>query len=77
MTLRALQCGAQLNFDACMEQEYRLVNRFLLGHDFAEGIRAVIIDKDQKPHWRPNTLDGVTATDVEKYFAPLEKELFQ
>lgn len=75
ITLQALEEGKHLDFDACMRQEYRLVTRFLQGHDFFEGIRAVIIDKDQTPHWNPDTLDGVTRRDIEKYFAPLTEEL--
>lgn len=75
ITLKALQEGKRLDFDACMRQEYRLVTRFLQGHDFAEGIRAVIIDKDQKPKWQPSSLKEVTESEVEKYFAPLMKEL--
>ena len=54
VTLHALQQGKELAFDACMQMEYRLAYRFLQAHDFAEGIRAVIIDKDQAPHWRPS-----------------------
>ena len=76
VSLLALQRGATLDFDLCMQQEYRLVTRFLLGHDFPEGIRAVIIDKDQTPHWQPAELEAVTVSDVEKYFSPLETELF-
>jgi enoyl-CoA hydratase len=73
VTLHAMQ--QHLDLDACMRQEYRLVSRFLQGHDFAEGIRAVIIDKDQKPHWQPDTITGVKESEVEKYFAPLQEEL--
>jgi enoyl-CoA hydratase len=75
ITLRAMQEGSDLNFDECMRQEFRLVSRFLQGHDFAEGIRAVIIDKDQTPHWEPPTLASVTNEQVEKYFASLEHDL--
>jgi len=75
VTLHAVQQGKHLDFDACMQQEYRLVSRFLQGHDFAEGIRAVIIDKDQTPHWKPDTIQGVKQSEIEKYFAPLEEEL--
>lgn len=75
ISLRAMQTGSKNDFDACMRQEYRLVSRFLLGHDFAEGIRAVIIDKDQMPKWDPGTIEDVTDADVEKYFAPLAEEL--
>ena len=60
---------------ACMQQEFRLVSRFLLSHDFIEGIRAVIIDKDQAPVWQPASLSDVNQKMVEQYFAPLSKEL--
>jgi enoyl-CoA hydratase len=45
------------------------------GHDFYEGVRAVIIDKDQTPRWQPATLEEVTPAKVEHYFAPLKSEL--
>ena len=75
VTLQALNNGKNLNFDACMRQEFRLVSRFLLAHDFIEGIRAVIVDKDQSPVWQPSTLAEVADSSVEQYFAPLSKEL--
>jgi enoyl-CoA hydratase len=54
-----------------MRLEYRLVHRFMAGHDFREGVRALIIDKDNSPRWRPGSLTEVTADDVAAYFAPL------
>lgn len=75
VTLAALINGDKLNFDECMQQEYRLVTRFLLEHDFIEGIRAVIIDKDQSPVWRPAKLSEVSDAAIQAYFAPLKKEL--
>lgn len=75
VSLKAMQEGARMDFDACMRQEFRLVTRFLLGHDFAEGIRAVIIDKDQSPHWKPETLQAISNEAVSQYFAPLTEEL--
>jgi hypothetical protein len=75
ITLRALQEGRQLDFDACMRQEYRLTCRFIQEHDFLEGIRALIIDKDQTPLWKPASLNAVTIKEVDKYFSPLSKEL--
>ncbi|MFZ6743525.1 enoyl-CoA hydratase/isomerase family protein [Undibacterium sp. JH2W] len=41
------------------------------GHDFAEGIRALIVDKDQKPQWLPGSLDALQPQDGERYFAHL------
>lgn len=68
VTLRALQAGAKLDFDTCMQQEYHLACHFLAGHDFAEGIRAVVVDKDQKPQWQPANLAGVTTEMITAYF---------
>ena len=39
-------------------------------HDFVEGVRAVIIDKDNRPLWQPSTIDGVSEQYVASYFAP-------
>ena len=58
-----------------MRIEFRIVNRILQGHDFFEGIRAVVIDKDQAPEWRPARLEDVERVVVESYFAPLAEEL--
>lgn len=68
VTLRALREGGVMDFDACMKQEFRLVEHFLNGHDFIEGIRALIIDKDQSPHWQPADLAHVTDEMVLAYF---------
>lgn len=75
ITLKALREGAHLDFDKCMIQEFRLVSRFLVGHDFSEGIRAVIIDKDQKPSWNPGRLEEVNESQINQYFVPLKQEL--
>jgi enoyl-CoA hydratase len=71
VTFRQLREGAALDFDDAMRLEYRLVPRFLAGHDFREGVRALIIDKDGRPRWRPSRLEEVSPTDVEDYFRPL------
>jgi enoyl-CoA hydratase len=72
VTLRELREGAKLDFDACMRMEYRLVRRFMGDHDFFEGVRAVLLDKDNKPRWQPATLAEVTPAMVDAYFAPLD-----
>jgi enoyl-CoA hydratase len=71
VTFEQLRRGHTLDFKAAMRLEYRLVHRFMAGHDFREGVRALIIDKDNSPRWRPGSLTEVTADDVAAYFAPL------
>ena len=76
IAFRQIREGKKLDFDDCMRMEYRMVNRIVAGHDFYEGVRAVIIDKDNAPKWRPAELSDVSDADVDAYFAPLgEKEL--
>jgi enoyl-CoA hydratase len=71
VTFRQLREGAALDFDGAMRLEYRLVPRFLAGHDFREGVRALIVDKDNRPAWRPSRLEDVSAAAIEAYFRPL------
>jgi enoyl-CoA hydratase/carnithine racemase len=75
VTLAALRQGAKMDFDDCMKQEFRLVTHFLLSHDFAEGIRAVIIDKDQSPQWQPKHITEIHENDLNTYFKPVLEEL--
>jgi enoyl-CoA hydratase len=58
-----------------MRAEFRIVSRIVYGHDFYEGVRATIIDKDNAPRWHPADLAGVTERAVEEHFAPLNEEL--
>ncbi|KQY96587.1 enoyl-CoA hydratase/isomerase family protein [Brevundimonas sp. Root1423] len=72
VTLRQLRTGAGLaSFADNMAMEYRLGGRVVRSHDFQEGVRAVIVDKDNTPNWSPAELSGVTDAMVEALFAPL------
>ena len=57
-----------------MRTEFRIVSRVVTGHDFYEGIRAVIVDKDHSPRWQPPSLDAVSDADVAAHFAPIAGE---
>jgi len=63
--------GASLGFGEAMQLEFRIVSRIPKGHDFYEGVRAVVIDKDQSPTWRPAALEELDPEAVAAYFAPL------
>jgi enoyl-CoA hydratase len=75
IALAQMRRGAAWSFAECMQAEFRIVSRVLLGHDFYEGVRAVIIDKDNQPHWQPNRLEDVSAAEVERHFAAIAEEL--
>ena len=54
-----------------MRTEFRIASRVCRGHDFYEGVRAVIVDKDNKPRWRPAPGEPIPVADIDAYFAPL------
>jgi enoyl-CoA hydratase len=72
VTLRALRGAADLpSLRAALDQEYRLSVRFHGSHDFLEGVRAQVIDKDRSPNWSPGELTEVPDDAVAAYFASL------
>lgn len=76
ITFEQMKRGHQMDFDAVMRMEFRIVRRVMEGHDFFEGVRAQIIDKDRNPVWSPMTLEGVSDEEIAKYFEPLgDREL--
>ena len=71
IALRQMQIGAKLDIDAALRTEFRIASRIARGHDFYEGVRAVIIDKDKCPRWNPATIEGIESATIDSYFAPL------
>jgi enoyl-CoA hydratase len=74
LALAQVRRGKTYNFETCMRAEFRIVSRVIHGSDFYEGVRAVIVDKDNAPRWRPATLAEVSEAEVERHFAPLGAE---
>ena len=69
VTLRLLQ-EARLsdNLEACLQREYTAALTCIRNHDFVEGVRAAVVDKDRMPRWSPATLAEVTPQSVDAYF---------
>ncbi|CAN5379492.1 enoyl-CoA hydratase/isomerase family protein [soil metagenome] len=72
VALHQLAKGATLtDFADDMRMEYRIASRVVVLPDFTEGVRAVIVDKDNAPVWNPSTPEGVTQDLIDAIFAPL------
>ncbi len=77
LTLRALREAAQMaTLPPALDMEYRLALGLHGHHDFVEGVRAQVVDKDRNPQWEPASLDQVSDADIAALFEPLgEREL--
>jgi len=75
VTFEQFKRAAGLSFDEKIRMDFNIAQHFLKGHDFREGIRAVVVEKDNRPRWQPATLGQVTADHVKKYFEPMDTQL--
>jgi enoyl-CoA hydratase len=69
-TFKQMTLGSTLDFDACMGLEFRVAPRITRQPDFLEGIRAVLVDKDNAPKWADATLETVDVAVVDSLFEP-------
>jgi enoyl-CoA hydratase len=77
LALRLLRLGrGSSSLVECLEREFSVASELLDNHDFYEGVRAAIIDKDRNPKWSPATLEEVREADLEKYLAVRHPVLF-
>lgn len=68
---RELKLGKKMTLHECLKTEYRMAIHHVAGSDIYEGVRALLIDKDNKPKFNPPTLHEVTEEHVERFFKPL------
>ncbi len=71
ITHRHIRDARALDLRQTLCVDYRLACRFLDAHDFYEGVRAVLIDKDGHPKWQPANISDVTANMVDDCFVPM------
>jgi enoyl-CoA hydratase len=72
VTLRNIRAAVSFQrLEESFQQDYRIALACIAGHDFIEGIRATIVDKDRNPAWRPDKLGDVTADIVDRHFKPV------
>jgi len=71
-TFKALRRAEDFtSIEQCLALEYRFSHRVLANHDFLEGVRAAVIDKDRNPQWRPDRLEDITPDMVQTMLGPL------
>ncbi len=70
VTLEQLTRGATLSLAECFRMELNLVHGCFDQGDFVEGIRALLVEKDDRPRWSPASLAEVTRGAVDRFFAP-------
>lgn len=77
LTLRLLRQGRESSgLVECLEREFVAGCEVLRNHDFYEGVRAALIDKDRKPLWRPAELSEISEDELDRYFVASQPPLF-
>lgn len=74
IAFRQMHVGAGVDLAEALRMDLRIVARIARGHDFYEGVRGTLIDRDRPPTWRPARIADVKAADIDSYFAPLGAE---
>ncbi len=68
IALHQVRIGGSLSFEECMRTEFRIVSHILAGNDFYEGVRSVLIDRDNAPRWAPARFADLDRAAIEAHF---------
>ncbi|XP_055621892.1 3-hydroxyisobutyryl-CoA hydrolase, mitochondrial [Toxorhynchites rutilus septentrionalis] len=71
VSMKQLDIGRTLDLRSCLKMEFRMAVHCVIDSDFKEGVRAMLIDRDQAPKWKPIKLNDVSEQQVERFFGPL------
>lgn len=74
VTWRRMIDGGEQSIERVFQDDFRAAVRIVAGHDFAEGVRAILVDKDNTPRWNPASLAEVTNADINGLLARLDGE---
>src|SRR5205085_8070962 len=70
LAFRLIKDARRMSFEDCLRTEWAIVSRLHEATDFAESVRALIIDKDNRPRWNPSRLSEVGDQAIARSFAP-------
>lgn len=71
LTFEQLLRAKTMTLPECLKMEYRMACRVLENTEFFEGVRAMLLERDNKPKWQPAKLEDVTESQIKAYFEPL------
>ncbi|KAK6918105.1 Enoyl-CoA hydratase/isomerase domain, partial [Dillenia turbinata] len=77
ISLRSIREGRLQGIGECLVREYRMVCHVMKGEvskDFVEGCRAILVDKDKNPKWKPSQLNQISESMVDQYFSKVDDE---
>lgn len=75
ITFEQLKRSQGLSLAQCLQIDFTLVQHFMQDHDFYEGVRALLVDKDKNPQWQYKEMQNISSSLVESYFATTDKTL--
>ena len=75
LTFRAIREAERKSMRECLVTDFRIAQRIMKKSDYFEGVRALIIDKDNAPRWDPASLSEVNPEEIDACFAPLPNDL--